>query len=601
MPQTLKEVLDKASTGGLTPDQQRSLKVEISSGIYDELASAEGIDLSRIKASALVGAGAGAKTELAAPTVGAHEGSQLEVQGKKGLESLPEELQQGIKEERRGVLGDVVAGAKEGMEGAVEKEQATREAFQAGEIGTGTALAENLGNAINRMFSPVTGAIMEVAEPVIDPVVEFATKKVGETLTEFEELGEKASVEAFGEKRTEKAKAKIAEQFNEAVAPMATFYESLEEDTKRHLGIFGESANNLLMLFGAGTLGSEVKGAMALAKKGITSAKESVAAAKIAKTQAKRAQLSTTIDTTIEKAVRPSVAAVKSAGGTDKYMEKARGAVEAIVENKSELAMLDEFGEAIELPETLKQFADSIPKAKNNIYGKYNALSKEAGEAGAEISLENTVKELAQVADDSVLTDLNPEVVKYVNSRISTLSERGVYTPDQTEEALKILNESLSAYYRSPSSESYSKAAVDAMIANNMRKQMDEVINAATGAEYQALRSQYAAIKAIEKDVMHRAVVHGRKNEKGLIDFSDIFSAGEVIAGITSAQPALVAKGVGQHFVKNWYKKINDPDRAIRKMFKEADEVLDFKSGVIPQTKDFITEAKAANNTTDSK
>ena len=134
-------------------------------------------------------------------------------------------------------------------------------------------------------------------------------------------------------------------------------------------------------------------------------------------------------------------------------------------------------------------------------------------------------------------------------------------------------NKSLEAFYRNPTYDSASQAAIDAMIANRLRTALDDGISGLTGEQYAALKQQYGSLKSMEKDVLRATLRDSRRNVKGLIDFTDIFSGGQVISGILSFNPALIASGVTQKAIAQYIKFLNDPNRAIRQMFEAADEL----------------------------
>lgn len=285
------------------------------------------------------------------------------------------------------------------------------------------------------------------------------------------------------------------------------------------------------------------------------------------------------IDSGIEKGVRPSVVGKKTAQQMESYKQSARTAVLAITKNKNNLSFLNDAGESIKgaVPTSLKEFADSIEQTKKTIFKKYDSLAKKAGESGGKVELSNVADELRKVGQDNVLKDLYPDVVSYAEKRAESLSKRASYSTEEAQTAIKHLNESLQAFYRNPTFESASKAQIDAMIANNIRTSLDNVVTNATGEGYSALKKVYGSLKSIEKDVAHRSIVDARKNVKGLIDFTDIFSAGDIISGIATMNPAQIAKGGFQKAIATVYKKLNDPNRTIKKMFQGAEKYIQRK------------------------
>lgn len=285
------------------------------------------------------------------------------------------------------------------------------------------------------------------------------------------------------------------------------------------------------------------------------------------------------IDKGIEKGIRPSVVGKKTAQQVNAFKQDARTAVLAITKNKKALSFANDVGESVKgiVPRSLKEFAESVDQTKKTIFKKYDSLAKKAGEAGARVNLAPVAEELKKVGADKVLNDLYPEVVSYAEKRAETLAKRTAYSAEEAQTAIKHLNESLQAFYRNPTFESASKAQIDAMIANNIRSSLDNVITSATGEGYSALKKVYGSLKAIEKDVAHRAIVDARKNVKGLIDFTDIFSAGDIISGVATMNPAQIAKGGVQKAIATLYKKINDPNRTIKNMFQGAEKYLQRK------------------------
>ena len=281
------------------------------------------------------------------------------------------------------------------------------------------------------------------------------------------------------------------------------------------------------------------------------------------------------IDTSIERAVRPSVTGKQSSADIEKYKTKSRDAVKTIVANKSNLKLADEAGEAVtRLPESLSDFGSAVSQTKTQIFKKFNDLSKQAGELEAKVDLNPIADDLDEISTNPVLSDVNPNVIKYAEERSSTFRKRGEYTPEQTEEAIKFYNQSLDAFYKNPSYDNASKVAIDAMIVNKMRQGLDNVIETATGSQYQALKNQYSSLKTIEKDITRRTIVEGRKNTKGLIDYTDIFSAGDAIAAIATMNPALMAKATTQFAVKELYKRWVSPDATIKRMFESVEKAV---------------------------
>jgi len=373
-------------------------------------------------------------------------------------------------------------------------------------------------------------------------------------------------------------------------------------DSVLQLGEAGFDFADMITTFmiGKGLISKTVKEAPEVAAKGIelasTVKQEVPKAYKVivdTLNENKLKKIDQAIDVGIEKGIKPSLTgSKKSIHGMEKWKSDARTAVYTIVDYKDTLKLTDEFGEAVMgTPQTLKQFSDAIAQTKKEIFKQYDALAKEAGESAFPyISLGPISNKLDDIINSKVLKTEKPDVVEYAKQR-KALYEGVLYTPEEAQEAIKILNQSLDSFYRNPSYDTASKAYVDSLIANNLRKELDNTITSLTGTQYQELKNQYAALSAIEKDVVHRTLVDARKNSKGLLDFTDIFSGGEVVAGLISLNPSLIAKGAVQKGIKGYYSFINNPNTQIKKLFEKAEKARSgFKSGAIPPT---TVEAKS--------
>lgn len=277
------------------------------------------------------------------------------------------------------------------------------------------------------------------------------------------------------------------------------------------------------------------------------------------------------ISDSFNKAVKPSVAGKNTVGQSDRFQGQALDAVKTIAGNKDNLKFLTPDGdEVVGLPTNLRQFAEAVDQTKKSVFDQYSTLAREAGDMGAEVDLRNVAKELDAVIENKALQISNPEAVQYAKNIKDRLERGGAVDATTAEQLIKNYNSSLESFYRNPSYETASRASIDAAVVNNIRKDLDAVIEGLTGEKYQALKNQYASLKAIEKDVVKRANMDARKNAQGLLDYTDIFSGGDIVGGILSLNPALFAKGVAQKSIKEWFKILNDPNRAIKKMFEKT-------------------------------
>ena len=271
------------------------------------------------------------------------------------------------------------------------------------------------------------------------------------------------------------------------------------------------------------------------------------------------------------KAVKPTVVGKNTAGAVEKYNQDALDALHAINANKGNLVYSDGVGMARN-PQSLQELAEAIPQTKQQVYKLYNDITKEATGQGATVDISSSSKELDSVINDKALNISNPSAVDYAKALQLRLSETGNIDAEVAEKVIQNYNASLQAFYRNPSYDTASKVGIDALVANKLRQQLDSAIESSTGAKYQELKTLYGSLKAIEKDVNKRNIVNSRKQPIGLIDYADIFSGGDLLQGISTLNPALFAKGVVQKSIKEYFKYLNNPDTAIKSIFKQIEK-----------------------------
>ncbi len=280
------------------------------------------------------------------------------------------------------------------------------------------------------------------------------------------------------------------------------------------------------------------------------------------------------------KAVKPSVAGKTATGQFDKYNADVINSVDTIRQNKTKLSFEDENGTTRvgETPKTRGEFADAIGQTKKLIFDQYNELEKKTNGTGVTIQLDKAGTALDDVIKSEALKLTNPEAVKYAQEMQTRLQNPdGSYkqiTPDVAQTAISNWNSSLKAFYRNPTYENASRAAIDAGVVHQIRVALDDAIHNATGENYQAIKNQYGALSAIEKDVNKSAIAQAKatgSNVSGLGKYVDVFAGGDMLGGILSLNPALFAKGVAQTGINHFFQYLNSPDRAIEKMFKHAE------------------------------
>ena len=286
-------------------------------------------------------------------------------------------------------------------------------------------------------------------------------------------------------------------------------------------------------------------------------------------------QIESIIVKKFEKGVKPLLGNKTTPAKLQDYREDILDGVQTIKENKSNLSFNDNAGEVIvgQNPKSLQQFSDAIEQTKKTIFTKYDALAKEAGEAGVRVEMSPIASELDLVINNKALALTNPEAIRYAKETQIRYGKAGKLDAVTAQEVVQNYNKSLEAFYRNPTYDNASQAAIDAILANRVRQALDEGISGLTGSQYKVLKKQYGSLKTIERDVIKATLRDARKNTKGLIDFTDIFSGGQVVNGILSLNPATIAQGLTAKAIAEFYKYLNNPNRAIEKMFNLTEKL----------------------------
>jgi len=295
---------------------------------------------------------------------------------------------------------------------------------------------------------------------------------------------------------------------------------------------------------------------------------------KVSKLPAKQlAKLNKEVVEDFTKAIKPSTKTASQKA----YKANTLDAVVNITWNKNRLNITDEFGEALvdKLPENVNQFSQSIGNLKKWIYDDYHKIALKAGKE-VKADLSPLVKELTKLKSDRRFLDVATDwSKKYLDDVIRTFKEKGGKRNLIDLESVKqSYNSKLQSFYKNPNPNDFDKSLIDALTNNQMGKILDDTIWGVSWKQYTTLKKMYWNLSSIEKDVLHRSIIEARKNNASLLDYSDIFSIGDIARGLASQNAWLVAKWTVGKALKEYLKFINNPDVIIKKMFNKADEIL---------------------------
>ncbi len=286
-------------------------------------------------------------------------------------------------------------------------------------------------------------------------------------------------------------------------------------------------------------------------------------------------QASNAINEAIDKSIKPSFGKVSTPAARNSFYQKAAQAFEVI--NKYKPVLTDEAGQQVNRnPQTLSELFEAIGQAKTAIFGKYDSIASESGNAGAKYNAQPLIDKLQSLVDNK---GYSPETRSYIQSQIPAIQELNGQSPSVIQHRLQEYNFDLNKAGAFSGRVTRAQINVDASIAESLRSDLNDLIEKSTGKQYAALKSEYGALRAIQDEVGRQVAVQARKASKGLLSFTDIFTGGDITSGVLTHNPALIAKGVGGRVIKGLYERLNNPDTYIKNAFGLLDKIpLNFSS-----------------------
>lgn len=269
----------------------------------------------------------------------------------------------------------------------------------------------------------------------------------------------------------------------------------------------------------------------------------------------------------IEKGIKPYFGNKVTPKAREKFYKKAEDAFRIIHSVKPKIT--DPVSNIVEKrsPRSRAEMLQALEKSKRVIFKNYNRLAEEAGEKGVVFDATSVLSEMKDIAKNK---EYSPQIRQYVKSAIKDIKELDGESPVVVQSRIRELNEIASGFFTGRTDKV--KSRVDASIAAKMRKALDEAISKSTDEKYQALKNSYSSLLAIEKDLVRQVSNEARKNNKSLVDYTDIFTGADILSGLITANPAALVSGVAGRTAKEYIKYINNPNRFIKQAFEALDK-----------------------------
>lgn len=204
------------------------------------------------------------------------------------------------------------------------------------------------------------------------------------------------------------------------------------------------------------------------------------------------------------------------------------------------------------------------------IFKRYSDLAKKSG-TQAIADLTPIIESIVRITDEPRLSQFHRAAAILFDDITKNFPDYKNANIERLQVFLKDLNSTTGdAFYRGLSDKA--SAEINAGTAKKLSQLMDEVITGSAGPGYAELRGEYSALKSIEDDLVRKFKQEARSIGGGITDYMNIFSSGEIIGGLISMNPALMASGATQSGLATLRRVLTRPDRFLQRAFSLIDQ-----------------------------
>ena len=210
-------------------------------------------------------------------------------------------------------------------------------------------------------------------------------------------------------------------------------------------------------------------------------------------------------------------------------------------------------------------------QAREKVFQEYTEMASKAGEK-ATLDMSSIRQQMVNALDAPILSVEKNAVKSLLRDFDDIFKDPTKVDMQAAERFVKSLNENtVHGFFTGTSDAASSK--VNAGTSRLIREMMDDVIEESTGAQYQATRSQYAALKSLEDDLVRKFQQDARSIGGGLPEYTGAFASGDIIGSALSLDPAQFAKGATLGTFSLLKRKLSNPERFLRRSFDLIDDV----------------------------
>lgn len=214
----------------------------------------------------------------------------------------------------------------------------------------------------------------------------------------------------------------------------------------------------------------------------------------------------------------------------------------------------------------LSETAQALIKTKQNVFSKIDNYIKTATNKGVVVSKDEALQFL-----DEAIASKRPQILRSAATRLRD-EVALLETPSDFQQYIQDLNTNLGGVFNGTVNKL--EGELQAGLVGKLNKSLDSAVDTLgdTG-ELRALKNKYSALKSIESDLGTQLRAQMRQRGSGLSDYVDIFSTGDMISGVLSANPVLIGKALAQKGLTELWKLYKDPNRFLNKAFENIAEL----------------------------
>lgn len=277
-------------------------------------------------------------------------------------------------------------------------------------------------------------------------------------------------------------------------------------------------------------------------------------------------QLSKVVAKHYSAAASPTTVGKRTFGKMERVSENTTNAVNHIVQDNLETG--------IPMPKTLEEASKAIDIGINKRLKTASAMTSEAGEKGIVITGQKAINDALDPLINN--TNIAESTVATAQKIKDLILKNPARNPVDMEELIRTTNNMSKPFYRAGDNAA-GKVAADASKA--LRSEMIDTLKSA-GPTWQKARNEVRDLMSMQDNINKSWGVDLRKKGFGFMDMGNIYSMGEIGAGIAMQNPTMLTRGLMSSAMKTYMKYMNQKNTQIGQMFEKAEKIITRKNKI---------------------